>query len=241
MLNEETGSLRTIVLNRPKALNALNLEMVLAIRPMLEAWEADDKVKVIAMKGAGDKAFCAGGDVVAIAKAGQVTEQQEEEDKEEEEDEEEETNQKKTKSNGKGDDDDEDKRQEEEALIVNGGKDQPDLDSFLTFCSHSFIHSFFFFLLDAQAQAREPGCLAREFFREEYITDYALACLRKPYVAIIDGITMGGGVGVSVPGRYRVATERTLFAMPETGIGLFPDVGGSYFLPRLQVQKKCCC
>lgn len=155
MLAEEQDSLRTIVLNRPKALNALNLDMVLAIRPLLEQWERDDAVKVIAMKGAGEKAFCAGGDVVAIAKAG-------------------------------------------------------------------------------MEKAVEPKSLAREFFREEYMTDYALACLKKPYVALIDGITMGGGVGVSVPGRYRVATERTLFAMPETGIGLFPDVGGSYFLPRLK-------
>ena len=74
---------------------------------------------------------------------------------------------------------------------------------------------------------------ATGFYREEYQLNRMIKTFPKPYVALIDGITMGGGVGVSVHGLHRVATERTLFAMPETGIGLLPDVGGTYFLPRL--------
>ncbi|XP_009672190.2 3-hydroxyisobutyryl-CoA hydrolase, mitochondrial isoform X2 [Struthio camelus] len=75
--------------------------------------------------------------------------------------------------------------------------------------------------------------LIQYFFREEYTLNNAIGTCKKPYVALIDGITMGGGVGLSVHGHFRVATEKTLFAMPETAIGLFPDVGGGYFLPRL--------
>tara|TARA_R110000787_G_scaffold14348_15_gene44384 strand:+ start:6176 stop:7234 length:1059 start_codon:yes stop_codon:yes gene_type:complete len=74
---------------------------------------------------------------------------------------------------------------------------------------------------------------ARAFFNVEYRMNAALKSFPKPVLAIMDGVTMGGGVGLSVHGSHRVATERTVFAMPETGIGLFPDVGGGWFLPRL--------
>lgn len=74
---------------------------------------------------------------------------------------------------------------------------------------------------------------ARAFFFIEYRLNALLQSYPKPVVALIDGVTMGGGVGISVHGPFRIATERTVFAMPETGIGLFPDVGGGWFLPRL--------
>ncbi|MGE5566311.1 MAG: enoyl-CoA hydratase/isomerase family protein [Parcubacteria group bacterium] len=77
------------------------------------------------------------------------------------------------------------------------------------------------------------GAQAREFFFTEYRLNHLLFTYPKPVVAVMDGVTMGGGVGVSMPARFRIATERTTFAMPETGIGLFPDVGGGWHLPRL--------
>ncbi|XP_076455950.1 3-hydroxyisobutyryl-CoA hydrolase, mitochondrial-like isoform X2 [Babylonia areolata] len=141
---------RIIILNRPKTLNALNLNMIRYIYPKMLEWEIDPYISMVVMKGAGDKAFCAGGDIVSITKAGKA------------------------------------------------------------------------------------GDLGKEFFKEEYMLNYKIGSFKKPYVAFIDGITMGGGVGLSVHGKYRVATERTVFAMPETAIGLFPDVGGGHFLPWLK-------
>ncbi|MFM6931912.1 MAG: enoyl-CoA hydratase/isomerase family protein [Novosphingobium sp.] len=79
----------------------------------------------------------------------------------------------------------------------------------------------------------DGGVSGLQFFYEEYQLNHLLMTYPKPVVAFMDGITMGGGVGISQPGRFRVATENTRFAMPETGIGLFPDVGGGWYLSRL--------
>ncbi|MDJ0951872.1 MAG: enoyl-CoA hydratase/isomerase family protein [Alphaproteobacteria bacterium] len=149
------GGIATLLLNRPKALNALTLEQIRTIDPTLAEWETDERVKAVVIKGAGDRAFCSGGDVRVTYEAGLAA------------------------KSGHGD-----------------------------------------------------GALTRAFFREEYRMNRRIHAFPKPYLALLDGITMGGGVGVSVHGSHRIVTERTLFAMPETGIGLFPDVGGSWFLPR---------
>ncbi|WP_374525652.1 enoyl-CoA hydratase/isomerase family protein [Sphingopyxis sp.] len=85
----------------------------------------------------------------------------------------------------------------------------------------------------AESGAKD-GKEARAFFHTEYRLNHLLFTYVKPVVAFMDGITMGGGVGISQPAKYRVATEHTRFAMPETGIGLFPDVGGGWYLPRLE-------
>lgn len=145
---EVEGALGLITLNRPKALNALTLDMIRALDAKLIAWATDPNIASVMIRGAGEKAFCAGGDVVALH--------------------------------------------------------QPGNDQLIT-----------------------------EFFRDEYRLNRTIFRYPKPYLALIDGFTMGGGVGVAILGRYRVATERTVFAMPETGVGMFPDVGGTYFLPRL--------
>jgi enoyl-CoA hydratase len=146
------GGLAILTINRPQALNALTLENYRRFDPALRHWEADPSVHAVAVCGAGDRAFCAGGDVRAVYEAGR------------------------------------------------GISGDPDLPAV--------------------------------FFREEYELIRRIHNFPKPYIAIIDGITMGGGAGISVNGAYRIATERTLFAMPETGIGLFPDVGATRFLNR---------
>ncbi|KUO54547.1 MAG: enoyl-CoA hydratase [Sphingomonadales bacterium BRH_c3] len=80
----------------------------------------------------------------------------------------------------------------------------------------------------------DGGVSGRKFFHDEYQLNHQLFTYAKPVVAFVDGVTMGGGVGISQPAKYRVATENTRLAMPETGIGLFPDVGGGWYLSRLQ-------
>jgi len=146
------GSLATLIINRPQALNALTLDNYRRFDPALRAWAEDQSVHAVVVRGAGERAFCAGGDVRAVYEAGR------------------------------------------------GISGDPDLTAV--------------------------------FFREEYELIRRIHRFPKPYIAVIDGITMGGGAGISVNGAYRIATERTLFAMPETAIGLFPDVGATRFLNR---------
>lgn len=145
------GAAGIIVLNRPKALNALTRGMVAIMRGALEAWRDDPAVTRIVVMGAGDRAFCAGGDIRQLTQAGRT-----------------------------------------------GNRAQP-----------------------------------LEFWREEYLLNILIKRYPKPYVALVDGIVMGGGVGISLHGSHRVAGDRWLFAMPEVGIGFFPDVGATWALPRL--------
>ena len=145
---------RTIELNRPNKLNSLNASMARKIVPRILEWQKSDLANILIMSGAGPKAFCAGGDVAALAQQ---------------------------------------------------NTDGPD------------------------GQAKSLA-----YFGLEYQLDHLIATCSKPYISYMDGITMGGGVGLSVHAPIRIATERTVFAMPETTIGFFPDVGGSFFLPRLE-------
>ncbi len=151
---ETRGPLGLVTLDRPRALNALTLDMIRAIHPRLEAWGGDPEVKAVVIRGAGGKAFCAGGDVRAVA-------------------------------------------------LSLGQPGTP---------------------------GEEP--LSRVYFREEYALNRCIHHYEKPFIALVDGISMGGGLGLSVHGSHRVITERLMFAMPETAIGFFPDVGGGWFLPR---------
>ncbi|MET0182358.1 MAG: enoyl-CoA hydratase/isomerase family protein [Caulobacterales bacterium] len=139
-----------LTLNRPAALHALTHDMCAAMIDALLAWRADPSVKIILIDHAGERGFCAGGDIRMLADSG-----------------------------------------------------------------------------------KSDGAAGRAFFHAEYRLNHLLMVYGKPIVALIDGVTMGGGVGISLPAQFRVSTERTTFSMPESGIGLFPDVGGGWHLPRL--------
>ena len=159
ILFERRGAAGLITLNRPKALNAVTLAMVRALTQQLNEWADDPAVTRVVLTAAGERAFCAGGDIRALYEAGRA--------------------------------------------------------------------------------GRHADALA--FWREEYILNARIKRYPKPYLALIDGIVMGGGVGISVHGSHRVAGDKFLFAMPEVGIGFFPDVGATWFLPRLPGELGTYC
>jgi enoyl-CoA hydratase len=143
------GSAGIIRLNRPKALNAVTLEMSLGIDAALDRFESDPAIAVVLLEGAGERGLCAGGDVRGLYES-----------------------------------------------------------------------------------SRAGGDLGKIFWRQEYIMNARIAKFPKPYVALMDGLVMGGGVGLSAHARHRVVTEKTKLAMPEVGLGFFPDVGGTWLLSR---------
>ena len=151
ILFERRGAAGLVTLNRPRALNALTRPMLRAMHAQLVAWERDARVTRVVVRGAGTRAFCAGGDIRQIYAAAQA-----------------------------------------------GRSDE-----------------------------------VAAFWTAEYGLDALVQAYGKPYVSLIGGIVMGGGNGISLHGSHRVAAEGYLFAMPETGIGFFPDVGMTYALPRL--------
>ncbi|GBU19453.1 MULTISPECIES: enoyl-CoA hydratase/isomerase family protein [Methylobacterium] len=148
---ERRGALGLVVLDRPKALNALSRGMCASFRRQLDLWEADPAVTRVAVRSSSARAFCAGGDIRHIYACGR--------------------------------------------------------------------------------EGREADLYG--FWEAEYGLVARVQRFAKPYVALVDGLVMGGGVGISLHGSHRVASERYSFAMPEVGIGLFPDVGMTHALPRL--------
>jgi enoyl-CoA hydratase/carnithine racemase len=149
------GNIAEITLNNPKALNALNIEMIDALQIVLDQCESDETIKCVFIQGVGEKAFCAGGDVVSLYHSMQET------------------------------------------------------------------------------QKGDIPKLASEFFTKEYKLDYRLHTFPKPVITWGHGIVMGGGIGVMSAGSHRVVTERSMLAMPEVTIGLYPDVGASWFFNRM--------
>jgi enoyl-CoA hydratase/carnithine racemase len=161
---EIRAGVATVTLDRPSALNALSLEMLKGLAAWLAAWKKDERVRTVVLRGAGDKAFCAGGDIRALH------------------------------------------------------------DSFKAAGDGPWSSPL-------PGSGSVPGFL--EFFEVEYALDFAIHTYPKAIVAVMDGIVMGGGMGISQGAGLRIVGDRTKMAMPETAIGLFPDVGGSYFLSRL--------
>jgi len=159
VLVETRGGLGIVTLNRPRALNALSLGMIRLLDQALIGFAQNDAIGAVLIRGAGEKAFCAGGDVRAL-------------------------------------------------ILAPDGLDKAQL--------------------------------ARDFFAEEYRLNLRIHNYPKPFVALIDGVTMGGGCGLSLHGGFVVATERTLVAMPETVLGLFPDVGATWFLNRCPGEIGVC-
>ena len=149
LIARREGAAGVIRLNRPKAINAVTLEMFRDVDRALDAFEADPAVGVVLLEGAGERGLCAGGDIRALYESSKVR-----------------------------------------------------------------------------------GDLGKILWREEYILNARIAKFAKPYVSFMDGIVMGGGVGLSAHSSHRVVTERTKLAMPEVGLGFFPDVGGTWLLAR---------
>ncbi len=152
LLVEVRNKVAHVTLNRPQALNALSFGMIEGLGSLFTEWAHDDSVQCIVLRGAGEKSFCAGGDIRAL-----------------------------------------------------------------------------------RDSALAGGTLHHDFFIEEYKLDYQLHRYVKPYISLLDGIVMGGGMGIAQGSGFRLVGAKTKMAMPETAIGLFPDVGGSYFLSRSPV------
>jgi enoyl-CoA hydratase/3-hydroxyisobutyryl-CoA hydrolase len=163
VLTKIQGCAGVITLNRPQSLNSLDLPMIETIHKTLREWAHDDRIAFVIVEGAGDRAFCAGGDIRSVYQA-----------------------------------------RLEENLSEIKKKDLP-----ITQGGRAYMD---------------------RIFREEYRLNYLISQYPKPYISLIHGICMGGGMGLSVHGSHRIVTDTTLMAMPESGIGFFTDVGASYFL-----------
>jgi enoyl-CoA hydratase/carnithine racemase len=160
-----------ITLNSPKSLNALSGEMISLLYPQLIAWQKQKDIAAVFLQGEGDKAFCAGGDIVHLYNAMQSTHKQAGA----------------TATNPK-------------IVSINDSDFAPEIE---------------------------------KYFTEEYQLDYLIHTFDKPFIVWGNGIVMGGGLGMLVGASHRVVTESSRIAMPEISIGLFPDVGGSYFLNKM--------